>query len=184
MDILTVPRNSYMEIGNIYFWTATINNWNQLLNPHDLKDIIINSLRYLSDKKKIKVYGFVVMPNHIHLIWELLEKNGKENAHVSFLKFTAHEFKKYLQLSNPLLLLQYAVDAHNKAYEFWQRDSMAFLLVKRETALQKLEYIHTNPMGLRWNLCDDPVSYHYSSARFYTDGVDEFGFLHHLSEVF
>jgi putative transposase len=173
-----------MQIGNIYFWTATINNWNHLLFPDALKDTIISYLRYLSEAQKIKVYGFVIMPNHIHLIWEILERNGKENAHASFLKFTAHEFKKYLRQYNPESLHLYAVNAHNKDYEFWQRDALAFALFKRETALQKLEYIHNNPMAMRWNLCTNPDSYYYSSARFYQDGVDEFGFLCHLSEAF
>ena len=173
-----------MEIGNIYFRTATINNWNHLLSPDALKDTIIHSLRYLYEKKKIKMYGFVIMPNHIHLIWEILDKNGNENAHVSFLKFTAHEFKKYVQVYEPALLSLYAVNAHNKLYEFWQRDAMAFSLFKRETALQKLECIYNNPMAFRRNLCNNPADYYYSSARFYHDGVDTFGFLCHLSQVF
>jgi len=77
-----------------------------------------------------------------------LERNGKETALASFLKFTAHAFKKHLQLNHPASLALYAVNAHNKAYEFWQRDSMAFGLFKRTTALQKLEYIHNNPPGV------------------------------------
>jgi putative transposase len=36
------------------------------------------------------------MPNHIHLIWRTFALNGKETAQGSFLKFTAHEFKKML----------------------------------------------------------------------------------------
>ena len=32
------------------------------------KQIIIDSLKYLSDKKLITVYAFVIIPNHIHLI--------------------------------------------------------------------------------------------------------------------
>ena len=31
------------------------------------KQIIIDSLKYLSDKELITVYAFVIMPNHIHL---------------------------------------------------------------------------------------------------------------------
>jgi len=87
------------------------------------------------------------MPNHIHLIWQVNEKNGKETAQGSFFKFTAHAFKKYLKANNPSLLQSFAVTAHNKKFEFWQRDPVAFQLFKRETALQKLNYIHNNPLA-------------------------------------
>jgi hypothetical protein len=58
-----------MEIGEIFFWTATINNWQKLLLPDQYKDVIINSLDYLNNTGKIDVFGFVVMPTHVHLIW-------------------------------------------------------------------------------------------------------------------
>ena len=62
-------RKSYLEIGKIYFWTATINKWQNLLLEPEFKEIIINSLNHLSNLNKIDVFAFVIMPNHIHLIW-------------------------------------------------------------------------------------------------------------------
>ena len=113
-------RKSNVEIGKLYFWIATINNWYKLLQEDALKEIIISSLKHLSVERKIEVY--IGMPNHLHFIWQLLEMNGKEKPHASFLKFTAHSFKKYLQINSPQLLQLYVVDATNKDYEFWQRD--------------------------------------------------------------
>ncbi|MEZ4929073.1 MAG: hypothetical protein R2777_03570, partial [Chitinophagales bacterium] len=85
-------RNSYIEFGGIYFWTATINNWYQLLDNNELKEIILQSLKYLVDNELVKVYAFVIMPNHIHFVWQLLKMNGKEKPSGSFLKYTAHKF--------------------------------------------------------------------------------------------
>src|SRR5688572_29882005 len=116
MQLINV-RKSNVEIGNLYFWTATINNWYKLLQDDALKEIIISSLKHLSGERKIEVYAFVLMPNHLHFIWQLLEMNGKEKPHASFLKFTAHSFKKYLKINNPQLLKVYAVDATNKEHE-------------------------------------------------------------------
>ena len=56
-----------MEIGEIFFWTATVNKRQKLLQPDQYKDFVINSLDYLSGK--VDVFGFVIMPNHVHLIW-------------------------------------------------------------------------------------------------------------------
>src|SRR5690606_11173074 len=100
-DIFKYKRKSHIKIGEIYFWTATLNKWQCILSDDHYKNVIIYSLAYLSKKGKLDVFAFVIMPNHIHLILRVNEKNGKENAQGSFLKFTAHEFKKMLSIGNP-----------------------------------------------------------------------------------
>ena len=52
-----------------------------------------------------------------------------------------------------------------------------------KVARQKLEYIHNNPVNGKWQLAKDYFSYHYSSARFYETGSDEFGFLKNIFTV-
>ena len=183
-EVFEQKRKSYIEIGNIYFWTATINNWQKLLMDDEFKDVIISSLEYLSKEGKIDVFAFVLMPNHIHLIWRTKELNGKESAQGSFLKFTAHTFKKLLKGRQPDLLIQFRVEAGNKKFEFWQRDSLAVHLYTKEVALQKLEYIHNNPLAEHWNLVSDPSSYKYSSASFYEKGVKDFRFLKDIRDEF
>ena len=175
-------RKSFTAIDNIYFWTATIHNWYPLLQNDIEKKLIINSLKTLSDKGLITIYAFVIMPNHIHLIWQLNAANGKETAKGSFLKFTAHEFKKKLKRTGGLE--NYKVQAANKEYQFWQRDSLGIEIWSREVAKQKLDYIHHNPVSGKWQLAKDYISYHYSSAKFYEFGIDEFGFLNNLYKVF
>ena len=41
---------------------------------------------------------------------------------------------------------------------------------------KKIDYIHYNPTAEHWKLCNEPVDYKYSSAKFYETGIDEFGF--------
>ncbi|MFN3403496.1 MAG: transposase [Cytophagaceae bacterium] len=173
-----------MEIGEIFFWTATINKWQKLLIDDKYKIVVIDSLNFLSEQGKIDVFAFVIMPNHIHLIWRTNELNGKETSQGSFLKYTAHMFKKILCSENISLLSQYKVDAINKKYEFWQRDPLAIHLYTREVAYQKLDYIHGNPLSDHWKLATDPASYKYSSAKFYQEGIKEYDFLKDLREEF
>ena len=169
-----------MEIGEIYFWTATINHWYRLLEEDSYKEVIINSLGYLSEAGKIDVFAFVIMPNHIHLIWRINELNGKETAQGSLLKFTAHAFKKMLLKESPAAIAKYAVEASNKSYEFWQRDSMAIRIYSKSVAIQKLKYIHNNPVAEHWQLVKDPCDYKYSSARYYEMNQKNFAFLKDL----
>ena len=177
-------RKSYIEIGMIYFWTATINKWQHLLQDDDYKNVVIKSLEELSQRKKIDVFAFVIMPNHIHLIWRINEKNGKEPTQASFLKYTAHEFKKKLKHEPDGVLLNYSVEAINKSFEFWQRDSLAVPLFTREVAYQKLDYIHYNPLQERWHLAKDPCDYRFSTAKFYMLGIKEFHFIKDLRDEF
>ena len=94
---------------------ATIHNWLPLLENDNNKKIITDSLKYLSDKNLITVYAFVIMPNHIHLIWQQNELNGKETAKGSLLKYSAHLFLKQLQAEGKSNL--YEVNAANKKHE-------------------------------------------------------------------
>ena len=183
-SIFTVRRKNYIALGEIFFWTATINKWQHLLWKDDYKNVIINSLQYLSDSGKVDVFAFVIMPNHIHIIWRINEMNGKETAQGSFLKYTAHEFKKMLKSDTDNNLASYAVTAANKSYEFWQRDSLAVHLYTKKVAYQKLDYVHYNPCTDRWHLVSDPCDYIYSSAKYYMLGEKHYSFLKDLREEF
>ena len=117
------------------FFTATILEWKYLLQPERFKDIIINSLLFLKNEKSIVVYGFVIMPNHIHLIWSQDGMNGKETPKGSLLKYTAHIFLRYLKTVGKSKL--YEVTALNKSHEIWQRDALGIEIYDKEIAKQK-----------------------------------------------
>ena len=81
-------------------------------------------------------------------------------------------------------LESYKVDAANKQYEFWQRDSLAIHLYTKEVAYQKLDYTHFNPCASHWFIVKDICDYKYSSARLYEMGVKEFTFIKDLRDEF
>ncbi len=103
-----------MEIGEVYFWTATIHQWKKLLKPDHYKQILTESLTFLHQKNLIKVYGFTIMPNHIHLLWEILSTNGKELPNASFTKFTAHMMEENLAKNYPSVLDHFYVGENDR----------------------------------------------------------------------
>ena len=177
-------RNSRMSLDEVYFWTDTIKDWKQLLKQDKYKLLVINCLKELTDLKRIKVYAFVIMPNHIHLIWEMLEKNGKEMPHASFNKKTGHEIIKDLKENHINVLPFFKVDEKERKFRVWQRDPLAILMDGKLKLEQKIDYIHFNPLQERWNLADSPENYRWSSAKFYETGEDEFGVLTHYMDRF
>ena len=110
--------------------------------------------------------------------------NGKEFPKNSFEKFTAKSLVNNMKATNDTTLKNYAVTAIDRQYNIWQRDPLAILVFSREMAVQKLGYMHINPMQPHWLLCTNPADYSFSSAIFYEQNADEFGLLTHFGEVF
>ncbi|MFZ2906836.1 MAG: transposase [Cyclobacteriaceae bacterium] len=177
-------RNSKMFLGEVYFWTDTIKDWTLLLRDDTCKNTIIKCWQTLVDRKKINVYGFVIMPNHIHVLWEMIDKNGKEMPYASFNKFTSHQFLHHLQKNSSGTLPAHQEVSLERKHRFWQRDALAILLDSKEKLEQKLDYIHLNPLQEKWSLVSKPEDYKWSSALFYETGIDEFGVLTDYRERF
>jgi putative transposase len=162
-----------------HFFTATILDWNNLLTDDRMKEIIVSSLRFLVKDGRIKVYGFVLMPNHVHVIWQIQDKYEKSKVQQSFLKYTAQQMKFLLLQNDEKELETYKVKACDREYQFWERNPLSIDLWSRPVFLQKLNYVHKNPTTPRWKLCQCPEEYKYSSAYFYETGKDVFEFLTH-----
>ena len=177
-------RKSAIFLNEAYFWTNTIDDWKTLLADDYFKHVIIDSWKHLVDRKKINIYGFVIMPNHVHILWEMLAKNGKELPHVSFNKFTAHQFLNHLTKTNSNELKSFYKPEVDREHRFWRRDPLAVHMFSREVVEQKIDYIHNNPLQEKWNLADRPENYRWSSANFYEKGEDEFGIITHYMERF
>ena len=159
------------------FFTATILEWKHLLKDDDYKVIVINSLKFLVDEGSIVIYGYVIMPNHIHLIWQIQDGFKQDKIQMRFLKFTARQMKFKLQKKDPVALEQYRVNAKDGIYQIWERNPLSVDLWTEAVFDQKLEYIHNNPLLEKWHLAELPENYRYSSAGFYATGHDEFGLM-------
>ncbi|MBS1553952.1 MAG: hypothetical protein JSU09_03415 [Bacteroidetes bacterium] len=85
----------------IEFFTATCLNWQPLLLPDDRKDILMDSLNFVVNDKRIWLYGFVIMPNHINLMWRRQDAWLEKSTEQLFLKFTAQQIKFRLIESSP-----------------------------------------------------------------------------------
>jgi len=159
------------------YYTATINQWKHLLKEDSYKDIIINCLFHLTSTNATRLNAFVIMSNHIHLIWQALQGFTPSDIQSSFMKFTANKLKQKLATEDPIQLEQYRVNKYDRKYQIWKREPLGIELFTPAAFQQKLNYIHENPV--RAGLCKFAEDYRYSSARFYETGVDEFGILSH-----
>jgi REP-associated tyrosine transposase len=163
-----------------HFLTATNLEWKPLLKDDKNKDIVIDSMRYVIKDKRVIIYAFVIMPNHMHIIWQLRAGRNREDVQRDFLKYTAQQIKSRVRKLNPADLLLFLVNAKDRKYQFWERNPLSIEIWSEKVFMQKLKYIHENPV--RAGLCKHPLDYKYSSARFYYDGKDDWGFLTHIRD--
>ena len=163
-----------------HFFTATILKRKPLLKPKKYKDLLIDSLRFLTKNKRVQIFSYVLMSSHIHTIWQIQSGHTREEVQRDFLKFTAQRIKDDLAKNHPAVMKQFEVNAKDRNYQFWKRNSVSIELHSERMFLQKMDYIHNNPV--KAGLCNLPEEYKYSSALFYEEGIDEFGIVTHFRD--
>ena len=157
------------------FYTATIYEWKHVLSQDKHKDIIVESLQFLVNDKRIILNAFVIMSNHIHLIWQPMFGFSPADVQASFMKYTAQQLKHSLAANDTTMLTELKVNKYDRTYQVWKREPLSVELRTHAVFMQKLDYIHYNPV--RAGLCINPEDYHYSSAKFYYEGTDHFKML-------
>src|SRR4029079_18568255 len=105
------------------------------------------------------------MPNHFHAIWQLHDGTNKVAFQRDLLKFTARSILKFMLMNDDPLLNELKVKARDRQYQVWERNSLSVDLFSEEVLIQKLNYIHYNPLQPKWNLASVPEEYYYSSAK-------------------
>jgi putative transposase len=162
------------------YFTATILEWKHLLKKDAYKMIIVESLKHLVAEKRVVVYGYVIMSNHLHIIWQMVNEHKREEVQHSFLSYTAKQLKKAMEKDDTEFLKEFRVDAKDRIYQIWERNALSIDLFTPVVFDQKLDYIHYNPV--KAGLCNFPEEYVFSSARFYYGGIDLFNFIVHHAD--
>src|SRR5690349_15725150 len=100
-----------MSFNNYYpdFFTATILEWKLLLKHDKFKDIIIESIKFLVNDNRVIIYAFVIMNNHIHLIWQVSDAYKPTDVQHSFMKYTAQIILKELRNNHQKVLALFEV---------------------------------------------------------------------------
>jgi len=168
---------------NLYFSTYTNLCWIPVLENDEYKNIIIDSLRFLVEDGRIVLYGFVIMPNHIHLIWQIGDKYKLKDVQRDFLKYTSQMIRFKMIESKDGVPSELIVNSRDRKVQIWERNGLSFMLFGYEMALEKLEYIHKNPMSKKWSLCNSIEEYKYSSYNFYFSKKNEYDFISNIVEI-
>ena len=158
----------------IFFITFTCYKWIALIEKVNGYDIIYNWFDHLK-KQGHFINGYVIMPNHIHILVSFIATGQSINTIVGNGKrFMAYEIIKRLTAAKDYDLLERLTSAveqkrrdNNKKHEVWELSFDWKLCESLKFVDQKLLYMHMNPCAKKWNLCISPIGYLHSSAKFY-----------------
>ena len=155
------------EVKRPHFLTSTIVSWLPVFTRTEAVQIILDSWKFLQKEGRLKLFGYVVLENHLHWIAAAadLEKEVR-----NFKSYTARQLIDLLEHRNAdtlLDLFSYYKLRHkvDQEYQFWQEGSHPEAITSEDIMWQKLEYIHDNPV--KRGYVDDPLHWRYSIARNY-----------------
>jgi REP element-mobilizing transposase RayT len=156
-----------------HFLTFQVINWVDVFTRNRYKDIIVESLNYCVQHKGLKIYGWVIMSNHLHLI--VAHDTHLSDVVRDFKKFTSKaiiaSIKEMPESRRQWMLFQFSLrgrmNRRNDGYQFWTHENHAIQLMTAERIDNTLNYIHENPV--RAGLVTEAIYYPYSSAMDYAD---------------
>jgi putative transposase len=155
---------------DIYFVTFTIVDWVDIFTRPAYKQLIIESLIYCQQHKKLEVHAYCLMTNHIHLLVSAEQPAKLADIIRDFKKHTSKQIIKLIEQENESrrnwLLFRFAYNGKYiqrvQDYKVWQDGYHGIACDSIEILRQKFKYIHNNPV--RAGIVLEQEHYLYSSA--------------------
>ena len=171
MAIKLKHSNTY----STYFITFTCVEWIPLIEMTNTYDMVYKWLGILKKEYNADVVAYVIMPNHLHVILHFHNESFDLNKIIANGKrFIAYEIVNRLEADgNATMLgrLQSLVTEREKKkaqlHKIFKDSFDAKAIFTQPFLLQKINYIHNNPVTGKWMLAKDFVEYEHSSASFY-----------------
>ncbi|HOT92091.1 MAG TPA: transposase [Anaerolineae bacterium] len=155
----------------LYFITTTAAQRLPLFQRDVTKRLLIDTLDCMRLRGRFKLYAFVVMPNHIHLIIQCKADDPYNNVMRDFKKHVADRLIRQLEAEDnqPALarLAGLVTCPGRQQYAVWEEGYLAKAAYSAKFIDQKITYIHNNPCQPHWHLAENASDYLWSSARFY-----------------
>lgn len=166
----------------LFFVTTTCEDFLPLIEPQDVKDILVNSLLFCNAKYNAEIVAYALMPEHIHLIIHFKAGNQLSQYMQSFKRFTSRKTLDYwAQHQSGLLKKLKYWDRGLLGYKIWQDRFHDVTLYSLKICWTKLNYINNNPV--KAGLCDKAEDYPYSSGAFYNGMPDTKIPLTHMKDI-
>ena len=142
------------DSDKLYFITYAVVFWIDVFIRKEFKDILVDSWKYCLSNKGLEIYGWVIMPSHVHLIigssknkLEDIVRDMKSHSSSALKKAIAEHLgesgKEWM-----IWMMERAgsENSNNKSWQFSEQHNIPIERLNTEMFDQKLGYIHNNPV--------------------------------------
>jgi REP element-mobilizing transposase RayT len=152
-----------------HFFTCTVNEWIPLFTRPVTTQIILDAFLYRQQHQNLRLYAYVILENHLHCIMQAENLSQTINSFKTHTARALIDCLKQQQANKILQKLAFHKRLHKKDrdYQVWEEGSHPQLITNEAMLLQKIEYIHYNPV--KRGYVDNPTDWRYSSARNYAN---------------
>lgn len=137
----------YQNAGHLHFVTFSCYDWRPYLASSESRRIFEDALETMRIRYRFVVLGYVVMPEHVHLL--------------------VSEPKRAI-LATAIQAVKLSVTLKRRERPFWQARYYDFNVFTERKRIEKLRYIHRNPVER--GLAERPEEWPWSSFRHYQSG--------------
>ena len=168
--MLMARKYVFHDHSKLYFVTFTVVNWIDIFIRSEYRAIVYDSIKFCQENKQLEIYAYCFMTSHIHMII------GSEVGNLSdiirdFKSFTSRQIRLELEKSNIESRKEWLLwmfrraglkNERNYDFQFWIQNNHPIELNTNEKTLQKLNYIHQNPVSA--GFVEKPEDWIHSSA--------------------
>ena len=148
------------------FITAVAKNRLPVFRTEVIKSITVKAIGEARTSCGFLLFAYVIMPNHFHVV---TDSPRKPSTVLQFIKGIVSRrvlgYLKDMKYEESLRKLEHDNWKRNHRYSLWQHDSEVFSIMSESTFMQKVNYIHQNPV--RAGLVERMEDYRWSSLRFW-----------------
>lgn len=158
-----------------HFLTFTTMGWIDIFSRQSFRDLVIESFTFCQLNKGLRIGAYVIMTNHIHVIWTSSKENLSDVVR-DFKTYTSKAITKAIEVEpesrRDWLLYMFSFYAKrtnaNEFFKVWTGNNHPEAIYSKDFMMSKLNYIHQNPV--RAGIVLNAEDYIYSSASNYTNG--------------
>jgi putative transposase len=166
--VFTMPAGLRRIYGNYHLHFITCSCYRRLpfFKRAASRDRFLTILEQVRVHYRFVIVGYVVMPEHIHLLISEPEIGSPSTAMQVLKQRSARALLPKRRPKDPRQSSLFGSDAAPRA--FWQARFYDFNIWSKKKRLEKLRYMHRNPV--KRGLVASPEQWRWSSYRFYSLG--------------
>jgi len=154
-------RRAQISGGTFFFTLVTYQRKKLFEKPKNIH-YLRQSFQKIKMSHPFKMNAFVILPDHLHCIWTLPNKDNDFSTRWRLIKsdFTRHCLEHYKDIPS-------VSRKHKNEQCIWQRRFWEHAIRNTTDFAQHLDYIHFNPV--KHGYANAPSDWQYSSFSYYVD---------------